>query len=181
LDWIHQSLQNNYVTNDIQYLIAYDCVNNIVPFSVFFHESGNGVVHGQYFGDVGSECMENPYFRMVGSRDNHVGHFLECDDPGDDTFVRDWANIEYECGTTALALDDTRVFRRLSSCEGSWWRFTETNEIRMKRSRFKEFHPASGWRRRKGYYPDLSVLYAQSPLLDWKRIRQIHAHWQIRI
>lgn len=123
----------------VQYLVEWNSLDNEVPLSVFFRDGGQGVIHGLYFGYAGSACWDDACFRMVIDEDGQVRHFLECDDPSDEVFLRDRVGDHGTLNQT-LPLDDedARSLAMLQTYRTSWWRFTGDDDIRIKRSRLKQ-------------------------------------------
>lgn len=128
------------LTGTIQYLIEWDRQEDNVPLSVFFHDGGHGVIHGLYFGYAGSACWDDACFRMVINDEGRVQHFLECDDPADEVFLRDRADDDGTLDQT-LRLDDEdrRVLAMLQTCRASWWHFIGDDGIRVKPARLRQF------------------------------------------
>jgi hypothetical protein len=123
----------------IQYLIEWDPLENEVPLSMFFHDGGQGVIHGLYFGYAGSACWDDACFRMVIGVDDRVHHFLECDDPSDEVFLRDRVDDDGTLNQTLpLNDEDARILATLQTYRASWWRFTEDDGVRIKPARLKQ-------------------------------------------
>jgi hypothetical protein len=154
----------------IQYLIEWDSLDNEVPLSVFFHDGGQGVIHGLYYGYAGSACRDDACFRMVIGEDGRVHHFLECDDPLDEVFLRDRVDDDGTLNQT-LPLDeeDGRILAMLQTCRASWWRFTEDDDIRIAPARLKQL-----W---AGDEPHLRS--AVSAALDLATVARISECWSL--
>ncbi|NMW24360.1 hypothetical protein [Rhodanobacter soli] len=154
----------------IQYLIEWNPLESEVPLSMFFHDGGRGVIHGLYFGYAGSACWDDACFRMVIGKDDRVSHFLECDDPSDEVFLRDRVDEDGTCNQTLpLNDEDARILAVLQTYRTSWWRFTEDDDIRIKPARLKQLLVGS--------QPHLRL--ALSASLDLAMVARISECWSL--
>lgn len=165
-----KTMQTN-LTGAIQYLIEWDSLENQVPLSVFFHDGGQGVIHGLYFGYAGSACWDDACFRMVIGEDGHVHHFLECDDPSDEVFLRDRVDDDGTLNQTLpLNDEDTNVLATLQAYRASWWRFAENEEVRIVPARIKQLSADS----------EPHLRSARSASLDLAMVVRISKCWSLR-
>lgn len=154
----------------IQYLIDWDPLAERILLSVFFHDNGHGLIRGMYFGDAGGGCRNDASFRMTLSEDGRVRHFLECDDPSDEVFLRDRID-DHGTHDQTVPLDDadTHILVMLQTMRGSWWSFTEDEGIRIAPARLGQLLP--------GNEPQIRT--ARSTPLDLVMLQRIAECWSL--
>ncbi|HEV2538680.1 MAG TPA: hypothetical protein VGU03_03135 [Frateuria sp.] len=157
----------------IHYLVFYLPEQTRVPLSVFFVVDGQGPVRGLYFGDAGSGTLEEAYFRMESSGRGEL--FLECDNPEDETFIRDRARTTGRRRMAALVPDDVGVFTELRAYRRSWWAFEEGDDVQMTPLGLSAMRRVS--RTRRG---EPALLCARSPALDGTVIERMRRYWPLR-